>query len=108
MINVVYDEACGITMTGHAGQAPRGQDIVCAGASAIVISLAEMLERNSEELIERGILLESGRASIKVVPRGAFKNCCEGAFEMAMCGLELLSEQYPDYICVSRVAGNGE
>lgn len=108
MIDVIYDGDCVLTMTGHAGQAPCGQDIVCAGASAIVTSLAEMLERNRDELISHSVLLESGKAYIRASPSESFKLSCEGAFEMAMCGFELLSEQYPNCVCVSRIAGNSE
>ena len=41
MINVVYDrEIPMLSVSGHAGYAPEGQDIVCAAVSALVQTLA--------------------------------------------------------------------
>ena len=40
MIKAVYDsDALTLTLSGHAGYAPKGQDIVCAGVSALVYTL---------------------------------------------------------------------
>jgi len=39
MINVIYTKNS-ISIAGHACQAPKGQDIVCAGASAIFFGAA--------------------------------------------------------------------
>lgn len=40
MIEAVYDsEALTLTVSGHAGYAPKGQDIVCAGVSTLVYTL---------------------------------------------------------------------
>lgn len=49
-----------ITVTGHAGCAPSGQDVVCAGVSVLVETLAASLE----ELTEDKFIYEvrSGRA----------------------------------------------
>ena len=33
-----------LTVQGHAGFAPRGQDIVCAAASALMLALCERLQ----------------------------------------------------------------
>ena len=33
MIDIAYDKDKAITITGHAGYAPKGQDIVCAAVS---------------------------------------------------------------------------
>lgn len=34
-----------VTVTGHAGYAPKGQDIVCAAASALVFALIGSLRQ---------------------------------------------------------------
>ena len=40
MIRALYDrQAMRISVTGHAGYAPHGQDIVCAGASTLYYTL---------------------------------------------------------------------
>ena len=33
-------EECFVQVTGHAGSGPKGQDLVCAGVSALVLTLA--------------------------------------------------------------------
>ena len=41
MIEVIYDrDVPSISASGHAGYAPAGQDIVCAGVSALLETLA--------------------------------------------------------------------
>lgn len=60
-----------ITITGHAGYAPRGQDIVCAGVSVLVETLAASLEELTKDkfiyeaqpgqaVLEYGILSAGG------------------------------------------------
>ena len=69
-----------VTVTGHAGYAPKGQDIVCAAASALVFALIGSL-RQEENLRE-------------VVIRPGY---------VVRCGLAQLAAQYPQ--CVE-VEGN--
>ena len=46
-----------VTVMGHAGYAPKGQDIVCAAASALVFALIGSLrqEENLLELVRCGL-----------------------------------------------------
>lgn len=98
MIKVTYDGDLGITMTGHAGQAPIGQDLVCAASSTLITALAEQMARNADKLIIFEHLLESGGAYVKVVPDSDFRSRCEGVYSVILTGFELLSQAYPDYI----------
>jgi uncharacterized protein YsxB (DUF464 family) len=102
MLKVVYDGANGITMTGHAGQAPMGHDLVCAGASTLITALAEELKQNEDRMLVLKISLESGAAYVKAIPTTAYKEACEGAFSVALRGFEMLSAQYSDYILFER------
>ena len=67
MIKVQYwngaDGSRNLQMQGHAGAAPRGQDLVCAGASTLALTLgraAALMEE--EEMLARPALvrLEAG------------------------------------------------
>ena len=103
MIYVTYDGNYTLAVVGHAGQAPAGQDIVCAGVSALVGSLAKMLEQNRPQCERLGILLEQGCGCITVHPSCDFKEGCQRAFETVLCGLEQIAKQYPSYIRLEKV-----
>ena len=54
MIHVTFiknalDERCGFRMKGHAGYAKSGEDIVCAGVSALVINTINSIEAFTED-----------------------------------------------------------
>lgn len=94
MIDVEYTQGdtCRICAKGHAGYNP-GNDIVCAGVSAILYSLA-------------GYMLDRclGKADMSLQPGDA---CIQGpleakeTFRMALIGLKLISRKYPDYIRIT-------
>ena len=52
-----------LTITGHAGHAEHGQDIVCAAVSALALTLIHSIEQLTEDKIEYEI--ESGNISVK-------------------------------------------
>ena len=83
-----------VTVMGHAGYAPKGQDIVCAAASALVFALIGSL-RQEENLREVGI--RPGYVT------AAAKGPCREKLELVRCGLAQLAAQYPQ--CVE-VEGN--
>ena len=79
-----------VTVMGHAGYAPKGQDIVCAAASALVFALIGSL-RQEENLRE------------VVIRPGYVTAACREELELVRCGLAQLAAQYPQ--CVE-VEGN--
>ena len=81
-----------VTVTGHAGYAPKGQDIVCA--SALVFALIGSL-RQEENL--REVVIRPGYVT------AAAKEPCREELELVRCGLAQLAAQYPQ--CVE-VEGN--
>jgi len=90
-------ECFSVKLTGHAGAAPKGRDIVCAAVSGIVYALLEMLEKTGDIKLMEG-LVESGRARI----RFSGDKKAEGAYLMTYRGLEYLASAYPEYVRVSR------
>lgn len=81
---------------GHAGYAPAGQDIVCAGASMLMETLVYMLA-GCEEADCCAYREPTGpRVSVKLTG-----NICESdlaVIEFAKNGLALLAERYPDHV----------
>lgn len=89
MIKAVYDPAANaLTISGHAGYAPQGQDIVCAGVSALIYALLGALS-GSEGLCFRD---EGGVMRIRA-PKAKYAE-----LSMAVCGLEQLARAYPGYV----------
>lgn len=75
-----------ITVSGHAGHAPAGQDIVCAAVSALTYALAGYLEETEQTArsdIRRGYADIEGAGN------------CGAAFALVRCGMEQLAAAYP-------------
>ncbi len=98
MVKAVYDGSYGFTVSGHAGQAPIGQDLVCAATSTLIMALVEDTAQNEDKLIARKASVQSGYTYLKVVPSAEYKEACEGAFSVVRSGFALLSQRYPKYI----------
>lgn len=103
MINVVCDMSneseYELTIQGHAGYSENGNDIVCAGASAIAYTLLGYLN-NCDDVID----LEYADRS------GDFSLVCSGdsvrvqtAFEMALIGFMQLESTYPQCVRVEKL-----
>ena len=76
---------------GHSGYAERGKDIVCAGVSVLVQTLALYLaEKGFDPEIVRG----DGEMCVKAPYTGAAIT----AFEFCLTGLYALSDAFPDNI----------
>lgn len=75
-----------ITATGHAGAGPRGRDLVCAGVSVLLMTLAEYLAEVGAEGLS--ITLDSGIGEVSARNHPA-------AFAQTAAGLRLLEECYP-------------
>lgn len=84
MIRVRFDGAQ-VTVSGHAGYAPAGRDIVCAAVSALVYALAGYLEETGQA--ER-VDIRRGFADIRGTAGAA-------ALALVRCGVEQLAQAYP-------------
>lgn len=99
MIRAVYDRpAHRVTVTGHAGAAPHGEDLVCAAVSALVGTLAEAvrrLERNRQaENVE--IRLFAGDAEVSF--DSEYECLVNSVVDTVCLGLECLAKAYPQYV----------
>lgn len=98
MIEISYDGGCRLCVSGHAGQAPVGQDIVCAGVSALTIALAESAETRRGKCITLGIEIEKGKARICAVPKAEYASELAAVFDTAVCGFKHIGRAYPQYL----------
>ena len=113
MIKVNYTEldgpagpTCRLEASGHAGYAPAGQDIVCAGASTLMQTLCALLA--GEEGTKSGAWDEPEGPRLAVTAAAPQKPWVEGAFEFAKAGFALLAERYPDHVRFADLSGRGE
>lgn len=113
MMKIVYSEmdtpaglSCRLEAAGHAGYAPAGQDIVCAGASTLMQALVSLLA--GEESTHSDAWDEPDGPRLAVVADAPQKPWVEGAFELAKTGFALLAERYPDNLRFADVSRRGE
>lgn len=92
-------------MRGHANAGDPGHDVVCAGASTLVYTLAQCLSFMREQgklRKEPHMLLRSGRAEITAKPKeDAYAEALHTYF-VVQAGLTLMQENYPDFVQVKR------
>ena len=112
MIRVRYewDEEVGrlhLSIRGHAGSAPAGRDLGCAGASMLAYTALEVLQeaRDAGEAASAFHREERGRMTMESY------FCDRGVKEQvdAVCtGFRLLAERYPQYVRFEKIFRNGE
>ena len=99
-------ESGSITMnlSGHAGQAERGNDIVCAAASILAYTVAQALQFQYEDGGLRKkphIKLEPGDTVIIAKPIPERYEETLHTFFIAQVGYSLLAKTYPQYVELS-------
>ena len=93
-----------MTASGHAGFAPAGQDIVCAGISALCFAAAEYLTQMHDwgKLEQEPvILLESGTIQLCCMPKEIALEEAEHVFRMLEIGCRMIAENYPHNVTVA-------
>ena len=92
----VHDrQPCGFSVSGHAGWAKQGQDIVCAAVS----SAAYLTANTVTDVIQCPAQVEhdpTGRLSVKVAPEQAAR--CRDILQGFFSHIEQLQQQYPRHI----------
>lgn len=85
-----------ITVSGHAGYAEAGKDIVCAGVTALTMSLVKSLNDLTEDKIEYEI--SPGRADIYYRDLSEAGKLLVDSFFIGIC---LIAEEYPDNVRIA-------
>ena len=113
MIKVCYSELDGpeglslrLEAAGHAGYAPAGQDIVCAGASTLMQALVYLLAGEENARSDAWDKPEGPR--LAVAAQAPVAPWVQGAFELAKAGFTLLAERYPDNLRFADVSRSGQ
>lgn len=100
-----------LTVAGHAGYAPKGQDIVCAAESVLVQALAGALTQ-----LDKNFLYDftvdgtpgGGAVGITAVPTPRGWDRVWGMFETTMMGYSLLQQAFPHHVAVEKDSAGEE
>lgn len=101
MIRVTYHRLFNrVTVKGHAGSGPEGHDLVCAAASALILTLAgNVAYMKAQDAVHDDIVkMVEGDAEIQCTPYRRYKDSVEQIFRAICVGFELLNTKYPDNI----------
>lgn len=82
-----------ITITGHAGYAEHGKDIVCSGVSALVQTLIVAIPELTTDIIRYDI--QPGWANIK---HGILSERAQLLIDSFFLGLKMIADEYPQYV----------
>ena len=92
VIEVKHTSGC-ITVSGHAGYAPIGQDIVCAGVSTLVQTLiASISEMTTDE-----VQYDMQPGSVEIM-HGKLSDKAQILIDSFLIGIRMISETYPAYV----------
>lgn len=95
------DGSIHMTLQGHAGAAPKGEDLVCASATMLAYTVAQAVQF----MFEQGMLKKKPKISIKegnaaVIATPTEETYAEvlHTFWVAQCGAHVLARNYPQYV----------
>ena len=90
-----------LKLTGHAGAAEKGQDIICASASILAYTVAQTMEyMHAEGGLRKKPRIEfsDGNATIVAKPKEDSYAEALHTFFVAQVGYSLLAHNYPQYV----------
>ena len=109
MTKIEYSiDSMSLNVNGHAGAAPAGEDLVCAGISALTQALLNQLRAEEEEKhIQLDWVMFPGQIIIQAHAAAEHKRRIKDYFKVIIKGLEALAENNPAYIQLKEVRDGG-
>lgn len=103
MLTVIYNNDSGINkleMKGHCATAPKGYDLVCAAASILCLTMAQVLKNNADKLKkEPDISINEGYSTMIWECNDKYNGALNNCLYTVITGLEVLQHNHPD--CIS-------
>lgn len=88
-----------IKVNGHAGQAEKGQDIVCSAVSILFYTLAQAVTDSREMLQEDPVIvIEDGNGKVSCKPKKEYMATMQRTYWTILTGIELVAQEYKDYV----------
>lgn len=91
----------GLRVKGHAGYAEVGKDIVCASASILAYTVAQIVrdaESRGDLASPPKIRLKKGDTMVVCEPKKKAYNAMQDAYSFANVGYALLAHNYPQFV----------
>lgn len=108
-VNFNYDtpnKTLDVTIHGHAGQAELGQDIICASASILAYTLAQVVAtmyKHGDLETDPIVRLDAGDTQIKCICKDNVLAEALHTYFVVQVGYMLLAHNYPQYVVFNRV-----
>ncbi len=90
-----------MTLKGHANTAPVGEDLVCAAATTLAYTVAQVVQFLHEQgrlKKKPKIRIRDGEAVIIATPTEEYYPETLHAFWVAQCGIHVLQHNYPQHV----------
>ena len=105
MIKVYHREYYGkmfVTIEGHAMNGKKGEDVVCAGVSALVCTLINCLrdEESSGRIRLVRDIVRDGFVNLEIEFFDFAKERVQVIIETVLSGLYMISEEYPQCVVI--------
>jgi uncharacterized protein YsxB (DUF464 family) len=102
-IKFFYDNRGGIhlTLRGHAGAAPKGEDMICAACTTLAYTAAQAVQfmKGQGKLAKNPkISIAEGKATIIATPKKDAEAELLMAYWTVQCGAHVLSHNYPKHV----------
>lgn len=100
MIEITFKpENLAISVTGHAGAAEKGKDIVCSAVSILSYTLAQTLADSADALEEAPVIeMEDGNGFVSCKPKEGYSGAIQQTYRTILTGFELVAQEYKDYV----------
>lgn len=99
-----------LVCSGHAGAGEKGNDLVCAGISALTYALLNTLidaEERGRTRLAWKIDEEKGETRIQTIPFSGYWSEITAYYRVTMMGYRALAEHYPENIKIGEVSVHG-
>ena len=106
MVKIGWKPEGELQVLGHAGGGKKGEDLVCAAVSALVLTLAANTDRMARAgwVTDPVIRLADGSARICCTPTKEYRAAAELIFGSICAGFEVLAGKYPEHVQVEESA----
>lgn len=101
MVHITYwRDGFRLTAKGHAGAGAPGQDVVCAGVSALALTLGANVADLclQENACQPALCFQPGNACIACVPKKGMEPVVMLIFDTVCQGFALLQTLYPEHV----------
>lgn len=96
-----------MTLKGHSGAAPRGQDLICASATMLAYTAGQAVQfLYEQDKLKRKpkISIREGRAVIIATPKEETLAEVLHTFWVIQAGMHVLAHNYPRYVTLEHLA----